>query len=313
LRRIILLVTLFLLLVAGVAVYLGEKKDERIDLSSVMEIWGDVLRDVDGFGLQLTRVPARKEMEIGRQLAKLVRKSSSPDDRLDAYVSTVGMTLVKHVRRHNIKYHFHIVPVARVGAFAYPGGQIFVTQGMLSFLKNEAELAAILGHEIAHVDLRHCIERFQYQLSLKRVGLGSVAPSVGLARVLATAGYTKYQEIDADAEGVRLSVEAGYDPEAVIEVLNRLKSIRRTRAPKKARTPAGEVIQSVAGALGSYLDSHPPSTERARRLSALIRRYRHRLAGRSYYVGKANYEQRKARSVMEFPGERRRLEPSVKE
>jgi predicted Zn-dependent protease len=312
-RRIGLLIALFLILAAAaVAVYLGEQQDERIDLSSVMEIWGDVLRDADGLGLQLTRVSTRKEMEIGEKLAALVPKSTAQGSRFEAYVAAVGATLAEHVGRRRIEYRFHVVPTDQINAFAFPGGQIYITRGMLGFLKTEAELAAILGHEIAHVDLRHCIERFQYQLALKRVGLGGVGKVVDLARVLATVGYNKYQEIDADAEGVRLSVAAGYDPEAIVEVFDRLHDVHGRGVRKRARTPAGEVVRAVTDALGSYFDSHPPSAERARRLSALVQRNRRRLAGKSYYVGKANYEQRKARSVKAFPGETRKIKDTIK-
>jgi predicted Zn-dependent protease len=56
-----------------------------------------------------------------------------------------------------------VVASAEVNAFALLGGQVFVTRGMLGFVESEAELAAVLGHEIAHVDLRHCVERYQYE------------------------------------------------------------------------------------------------------------------------------------------------------
>ena len=93
---------------------------------------------------------------------------------------------------------------------------------MLDFLKTEAELAAILGHEIAHVDLRHCIERYQYELSLKRIGLSEVGGLIDVTRRLISVGYNKYQEVEADAYGTILSIETGYDPDATAAVFARL-------------------------------------------------------------------------------------------
>src|SRR5438309_1550737 len=76
----------------------------------------------------------------------------SDDPTWTPYVNAVGQSLVPNVRRTGIAYQFHAIDSPEVNAFAVPGGQVFVFTGMLRFLKSEAELAAILGHEISHVD-----------------------------------------------------------------------------------------------------------------------------------------------------------------
>src|SRR5439155_14541203 len=122
----------------------------------------------------------------------------------------------------------------------------------LDFLRSEAELAAILGHEMAHVDLRHCVERYQYEAALGKVGLREVGQLAELTRRVLATGYNKYQEVEADAQGVRVSVEAGYAPEAGAEVFERLAARFGERRPPRATTPVGEVAQAAAEAMGSY-------------------------------------------------------------
>jgi predicted Zn-dependent protease len=180
-----------------------------------------------------------------------------------------------------------------VNAFSLPGGQIFVTSGLLSFLESEAELAAVLSHEIAHVDLRHCVERYQYRVALKKVGvpdeLGWLAE---VAYSLAVIGYSRDQERDADSLGERLTIEGKYDPNAATALFLRMgKRFGAISAPRAA-TPAGEIGQAAVEALGSYFQTHPPSEERSRHMQEVAERY-----GRGrFYVGKENLRRRISRS-----------------
>lgn len=302
--RIGLILALLLLLAGGFATYLGETGPQRVDLSSVMEVWGDVLRDADRFGLQLTRVSDREEMALGEK-ASGYRKPEN--EEWAAYVSAVGQTLTPLIRRKGIRYQFHVIESGAVNAMAQPGGKIYVTTGMLRFLKTEAELAAILGHEISHVDLRHCIERFQYEIALKRVGVGDIGQLADIARRLVSVGYSKYQELEADATGARIGIQAGYDPEAGAVVFQRLKQLHGEPKPAKAKNPVTEVIQAAGEAIVAYPHSHPMSAERERRLNELVEKNRRRLAGQNFYVGRANYEQKIPRSQRRLPGEERRM------
>lgn len=298
---------LTVLILGGVAVLPGEIEQD-VSLSSVLEIWGDILRDVDQFGLKLTRVSDREEMQVGKEISALMSARENQDIHLAKYVSAVGQALVPHVKRPGIQYEFHVIDAGwMVNAFALPGGQIYVTTGMLEFLRSEAELAATLGHEISHVDLRHCIERYQYELTLRKVGAKPVGQLAEIARRLVAMEYGKYQELEADAHGIRLSIQAGYDPEAGPAVFDRLKRHFRESIPPKAKTPVGEILGALGDAAGSYFRSHPPSAERMRRLDGLIAKNRERLAGELFYVGVENYRERIPRAQRELPSEQRRM------
>jgi beta-barrel assembly-enhancing protease len=302
--RIYFYALLILMLACGAAVSLGEL-DPNVSLDSAREIWSDVLRDVDQFGLHATRVSADKEMQLGAEIAEHIKTWGSEDPDASKYVAAVAAELLPHVNRPAIRYRIHVIQSPEVNAFAVPGGHIYVLTGLLDFLESEAELASVLGHEISHVDLRHCIERYQYELALKKVGAGDVGVVVGLAHQFASLGYAQYQELEADASGERMAIEAGYDPDAATAVFQRMKAKFGEKSSAPATTPAGEVGQAVGSALGAYLQTHPPSEERARQLNAMVARNHSTLAGRIFYRGVNNLKDRVPRSVRRVPSESR--------
>jgi predicted Zn-dependent protease len=182
-------------------------------------------------------------------------------------VTATGNRIVTWARRKEIRYEFHVMESGAINAFALPGGQVFVTRGMLNFLKDGDELAAVMGHEIAHVDLRHCIERYQYQMALGKLG-----EAVDVVRRIIEMGYSQSQESEADEAGWRMAVDAGYDARAAETVFARMAKEFGERSKKQATTPVGEVTGSVAGLVTGYFQSHPPSADRAERLRRLRER-----------------------------------------
>jgi predicted Zn-dependent protease len=212
-----------------------------------------------------------------------------------------------HLRRHGIHYQFHVIDSPGINAFALPGGQVFVMRGLLEFVESEAELAAVLGHEISHVDLRHCVERYQYEAKLKKAGVPELGWIVETAHRLVTLGFSPKQELEADAQGERLSVESDYDPDAGAALFARMKTRFHEPSRVQATTPAGEVTQAAGEAIGSYFRTHPRSEERVRRLNDMVARHRSQLAGRSFYVGKENLRERVPWSSVEYVDEYRRF------
>lgn len=304
--RIFLLLVLASLIGGAVLATRGTP-DPVVSLESLTELWSDTLRDTDQIGMKVTRVSDTEEMQIGTDLARGVSDFGSEDHAAEEYVGAVGQIVAQHVSRRGIEYHFHVVNSVAINAFALPGGQIFVTTGMLNFVQSEAELAAILGHEISHVDLRHCIERYQYEANFKKAGMPEVGQIVEIAHRLATFSFAQYQERDADAQGLRMSIESGYDPSAAGALFRRMQAKLGERSRVAATTPSAEVMQSAGDALVSFFRTHPWSEERARDLDAMVSRQRSNLRGRSFYIGRQNLRERVARSTREYPGEYRAL------
>lgn len=286
----------------GAVVWLGEIETD-VSLSSTSEIWGDLLRDADQFGFHLTRMSDQKEMELGNRLAATMTANGATDPAWERYVSEVGATLAPHLRRQGIQYRFHVVQFPIVNAFALPGGHVFVFTGLLEFLHSEAELASILGHEMSHVDLRHCVELYQYEAAFEKAGVGDLGQAVELVRRITARGYSKHQELEADAQGFRLAAQAGYSPEAGVVIFLRMRQVFGEPPEPAARTPVGELARAVVTEMGSYYQSHPPTAERMRRLEALVARNRKRFSGQRFYEGVENYQRRVPRRQQEFPHE----------
>ena len=304
--RIRLALVLGLLALSAVIVTAMGHSSYRVNLSAAMELWGDVLRDADDFGMQLTQVSTRDETDLGDGIAAGFIANGQEDHVLELYVSAIGNALARNVSRKDIAYKFHVMKSAEVNAFAVPGGHLFITTGMLDFLHSEAELAGVLGHEISHIDLRHCIERYQYELPLKHVGAESLGAVADFVRVPIIVGYAKYQEAEADENGITLALEAGYDPRAMVDVMNRFEKI--TPDPAASSAPSGPVTEATsatADTIEVYLRSHPLNYERVDDLSELVASDRRWHGAREVYEGVENLRERIPMSQRRFPGESR--------
>ncbi|HNV70944.1 MAG TPA: M48 family metalloprotease, partial [Candidatus Ozemobacteraceae bacterium] len=227
-----MLLVLLLLLGAAGLVMLGQRED-RSDLTAVMELVGDAQQDALKVGHELLKMSDDEENRLGREVVGRFGFGLSEAPRLASYVTAVARPLLAHVRRPRIEYVFRVLDSGEVNAFALPGGQIFVFRGLIECVESEAELAAVLGHEIAHVDLRHCVELFLVRARLEKiVGGGFPRTIVDLivrlpanltifTHQLIKAGYRKFQEFDADAEGMNLIARAGYLPTGSVMAMQR--------------------------------------------------------------------------------------------
>lgn len=288
-------IAILVLLAAGAVLATFGTPDRRVELASVFDLWHDALRDADAVTLKATRVSDAEEMRLGADIAQSLLQSYQEDPAAGAYVSSVASRLIPGVQRKGIRYQFHVIDSTGINAFALPGGQVFVLRGLLDFVDSEAELASVLGHEASHVDLRHCIEHYQYELRLGR--------TVEFAHRIMTAGFAPQQELEADAQGERLAVEAGYDPAAASALFLRMQRAFNEPPRTPAATPAREVTGTLAHALGDFFRTHPPSADRARALAVTATHFK----GKTFYVGKKNLQQRTSRAQHEFPDEFRQL------
>ena len=303
-----LLAALVTLAATGGILLSRSRTKQEASLDSVVQLTTDLTRDASQVGLAVTRISDQREMEIGHEIeAEIARTGWLKDDStLQAYVAAVGRPLLEHARRKAITYRFHVIGSSDINAFAIPGGGIYVTTGMVDFLNSEAELAAILGHEISHVDLKHCVERLQYQVAARKIGGDDIAAIVSLGSFLVGIGYSKQQELEADAQGVLFAAAAGYDPTAARSAFQRL-ALREPKTPmEKPTLMSGELAVALGKALEQYFATHPPTEIRIRELETLYARNARVWRGRMFYLGRWNYQERIARSRSDEPSERRR-------
>ncbi|HXF65076.1 MAG TPA: M48 family metalloprotease [Burkholderiales bacterium] len=185
----------------------------------------------------LVLVSEAQEISIGRREDPRVRAQYGVYDNpaLQHYVNEIGQKLARASHRPHLEYRFLVLDSPEVNAFALPGGYIYVTRGILAYLNSEAELAAVLGHELGHVTARHSVQQLtaataanigasilQIFVPETRGGLGELAVNVLGGALLS--GYGREHELEADRLGAEYLARTGYDPRAVVRTIGVLKN-----------------------------------------------------------------------------------------
>lgn len=176
-------------------------------------------------GVPSARARAR-DAPICATLGARLEEDRLADDAVQAYVEGVGQRLVRALGPRPGRYRFVVLLRPEVNAYATCGGRVYVTTGMLHFVEDEAELAGVLAHEIVHNDERHLLrsERKARQLEdlVERGGLASLP--VALFGGLGLLKFSREYEEDADEDGVKLMIAAGYRGQAFVRVLERMQA-----------------------------------------------------------------------------------------
>jgi predicted Zn-dependent protease len=263
------------LLIAGGALYFAQHKSrhDAVSADAVVDMAADWQRDMSRAPMQFTRISDKQETQIGDELARQY-VSALPEQSAEArateqYVNEVGRRVSAHAKR-KLNYRFHLIGDANlINAFALPGGHVFIGQGLLDQMTSEDELAFILGHELEHIDHYHAVERVQIEAKLKSLNQDIVAAIAEIPMSLWQAGYSKDQEFEADREGLRIAVAAGYSPQGAVKMTERLAKLDREYVIH-AETPTDELSQVAIDGLTGYFRSHPLPSERLEQVNTLI-------------------------------------------
>ena len=215
---------------------------------------------------ELSLVSESQEIQMGQQGAKEVAQTIGlyNDAKVQSYVAEIGKRMAAESERPNLPWEFHVVDDASVNAFAIPGGFIYVTRGLMSTINTEAELATVVGHEIAHVTNRHSVQQMsKAQLAQLGLGIGSILSSdIAKFGQLAGAGlsllflkYSRDAENQADQGGFRYALGQNYDVREMPKVFETLDRISQT---------AG------GGKLPEWLATHPDPGNRIERIEKML-------------------------------------------
>ena len=211
-------------------------------------------------------ISENKELEMGRTYHPQIIEQYGryEDEALQRYVQDVGQRLAAVSHRDDLVYRFTVLDSPVINAFALPGGYIYITRGMMAYLNSEAELAAVLGHEIGHVTARHGV-RQQSAAQAASLGytLGAIllpglrtAGAQDLFNVFGGAllsGYGREHELESDRLGAEYLARSGYPSEAMIEVIGVLKD-QATFAEAEAKKQ-GQDYQGYHGLFASHPDN----------------------------------------------------------
>lgn len=215
---------------------------------------------------EFTIMSASQEVAIGEQNYQAYQQQQGGryvvDPDLSAYVNSVGQKLARVSDRADLPYEFVVLNSSVPNAWALPGGKIAINRGLLDLLDDEAQLAAVLGHEIVHAAARHSAKQMT-QATLLNVGMMAagvasqgteygqlIAAGAGLGANAWQAHYGRDQELEADTYGVQYMVAAGYNPQAAVELQEKFVALSEGKS---------------AGFMENLFASHPPSQQRVER------------------------------------------------
>ena len=228
-----------------------------VTLFLVTFLWACAINPVTG-KRELMLLSETDEIQLGKESDKGIVEMYGvyPDNDLNAYITTLGQSMVKISHRPNLPYEFKVMDSPVINAFAVPGGYVYITRGILAYLNNEAELAGVVGHEIGHITARHSAEQYtRAQLAQLGLGIGAalskeIAQYAGLAAQgvgLLFLKFSRDNERQSDDLGVDYSTRVGYDAR---EMSNFFKTLVRMQ---------GNVTEK---GLPSWFSTHPDPSDR---------------------------------------------------
>ena len=204
-----------------------------------------------------------EEQELGKAVSERIRTRYGvvQDAAVHRYVSLVGTALAQGSTRPALPWTFIVLDTDGVNAFAAPGGYVHITRGALALIKNEAELAGVLGHEIIHITEKHTIRAIQKSKAVQMGAEETLSGNAALMEQAVTAtydniverGFGRAEENESDEKGVALANKIGYAPNGLIAFLTTLKD--RNKESKEKR---------------GLFASHPEMQERLDRIAKQI-------------------------------------------
>lgn len=261
------------LLLGGCATVQETLNDMGLDTSMLGE-FGSTAQDAK---TALLGPDQQEERLIGEQAAATLLGAAPllADAQAQTYVNTVGRWIASNSDRPDLDWRFGILDTAHVGAFAAPGGYVFVTRGLLLELRDETELAGVLAHEISHVVDKHHLKALKNQAGLRLIkqfqpDLDTMGKLADGAKELYGHGLDRHQEYRADQQGAVLAQKSGYDPYGLMAALQTLDSLN----PDDSR-------------LALMFDTHPRPADRVARLDGAL----DGLQAGSYSSGAKRYRQ----------------------
>lgn len=244
----------------------------------------------------------QEEIEIGKQAhQQILRQYSVYNDlELQNYVQYVGKKVADNSHRPELDYIFTVLDSPEVNAFALPGGYIYISRGLMAYLNTEAELAAVLGHEVGHVTARHAARQ---QSASQLTGLGAAIGTiigeafipgissvggqelVGMAGTAFLKGYGRDHELEADRLGAEYLARSGYNPDAMLDVIGVLKNqelFELRLAREEGRQP--RIYHGV-------FSTHPSSDTRLQEVVGFAHDIKE-ISTESTFIGRTEYLQR---------------------
>lgn len=273
------------LLLAGLAFAAAAQAQFRLpsfDINKMVET-------VKNVGKAVKEIDEPEEIAIGRDVASRLLGAAPlvADARLQRYVNHVGRWLAVQTERPDLPWQFGVLDSPNVNAFAVPGGTIFITRGLVERMRNEAELAGVLGHEIVHVLKKHHLKAIQKgaQSSLAGDAMSmALRDRAGPARdkliafstEMYSRGLDKGDELEADRLGIVIAARGGYDAYGLPSVLQTLQAMSAQDSTIalmfKTHPAPGARLESLSETMQPVLDTYSSQPQLAERFVRQIKK-----------------------------------------
>lgn len=245
-------------------------------VNGLFKIGNEVLKKADDVGQDMFKLDSGNEQELGARIHELI--SESDDVKLvndidqQTRVADAAATFLSRLIRPEIEYTFSIVEDKEVNAFSLPGGYIYVNTGLLDFVKNDKELEFVIGHEIGHVDLKHCIRNYTYAARAGQLG-GSLSEAAVLQFYHGYAvAFSEDMEYEADKYSLERMLEAGSTIEETLSFSEHMVEYVKGEGGEVDQEAPSSVPDAIMQSLGNHFRTHPPSKARLERLERLAKR-----------------------------------------
>ena len=247
--------------------------------TSAFQVLGAPLKLVDRFATRVLPVDEVDERELGDVYRASYDPQADPPSREQRYLDSLIAELQPFAGK-SFRYRAYVVEYPAPNAMAFPGGVVLVTRDLLGTLHSEAELVAVLAHEMGHIERGHCFDAVRFELLARKVGaepLGALADLA--AQILLRHSYGKTMEHEADAYAFELLTHSRYDPRGVA---GGFRSLLTYVAGHGQQTP------QHASQIRDYFTSHPPLEIRAAEFGERADAWWSRHPGERRYAGARN-------------------------
>ncbi|MEO1432678.1 MAG: M48 family metallopeptidase [Cyanobacteria bacterium J06633_8] len=208
--------------------------------------------------IQLSNISDKQEVRLGRQINQQLVKSDIKlyrNSQINNYIQRIGKRLAAHNTRKKIPYKFQVVKDDSINAFATAGGYVYINTGLIKAADNEAELASVVAHEIAHIEGRHVVKQMKKTAIARGLATAAGVENNRLVQLGVELGYrrpnSREAERDADKRGLRMLTDAGYAPQAMVSFMKKLQSKSRSGIP-------------------TFLSTHPATSNRVQYLQSWV-------------------------------------------
>ena len=281
-KRIFLLL---LLAFAALSIFAGistfqKDQNNSVTFATVFQTVGKAPQALSRATTKVIPVDGFDEGELGQKLKDTYPSSelNTPELKRSSEYLNALIKKIQVFKKKPFNYEVKIMHTEVPNAMALPGGLIIVTTGLMKTLKSESELVSVLGHEMGHIELSHCLDSVKYKLLTEKVIKSNLGEFADFAQsLLLRHSFSKTQEDEADQYGFQVLVETQYDPTGMAKAFKNLKKSYR-----------GVSLQG--NPFRDYIISHPPIEQRVAKFSSEAAKWWGQQTNERRYVGEKNLQ-----------------------